>query len=165
MARSQQQAPVVRFYQLAAMPLEVALVSLVGKAWQRGVRSSLLVRDEAQARWLDELLWSMPPPQQFLPHGLWNGPEVARQPILIGLHGEDSNQATLLVVVAGQRVEDPQRFDMVIDFVSGSDPESLRASRQRYRHYRDAGCQMEYWIQEAHSGWQRQEKAVKENPN
>jgi DNA polymerase-3 subunit chi len=164
MARSHQEAPVVRFYQLAAMPLEMALLSLLGKSWQQGIRSCVWVRDTQQAQRLDEQLWSMPPPQQFIPHGLWSGAEAARQPILLAVEPLDVNRATLLVVLTAQVVEKPEQFDMVIDFVAGAEAAGLRASRQRYRHYRTLGCRLEYWLQGEQGGWQKQETSVKEDP-
>ncbi|WP_130471674.1 DNA polymerase III subunit chi [Candidatus Magnetaquicoccus inordinatus] len=162
MARTHHDAPVVRFYQLANMPLQAALLTILSKAWQRGMRICLLAGDAQQAQYLDEMLWSMPPPQQFLAHGLWSGAEAARQPILISLEAEDLNQATLLIMAAPRIVENPARFDMVIDFVAGSDAQAVRASRERYRHYRQLGCRMEYWLQGEYGEWQRQDTGVKE---
>ena len=155
MARTHAEPPTVRFYQLATMPLETALLGILGKAWDRGLRVCLLTKDAHQAQRLDDLLW-VNPPHHFLPHGLWNGPDPALQPVLISLEPDARNGATLLVLATPLLVPDPMAFDLIVDFVRGGDPVVVTASRDRYRHYRALGCQMEYWIQTPQGGWKRQ---------
>ncbi|MEO5339113.1 MAG: DNA polymerase III subunit chi [Magnetococcus sp. MYC-9] len=155
MARTHQEPCTVRFYQLARLPLEKALVGIADKAWQRGLRLCLLAGDAQQAQRLDDLLWIYAN-QQFLPHGLWNGPDPELQPLLISLEPDERNQATLLLLAAPRLVAEPRRFDLIIDFVPGQEPVAVAASRERYRHYRALGCRMEYWTQTPQGGWQRQ---------
>lgn len=154
MARTHQGPTTVRFYQLASMPMETALVGIVGKAWERGMAVNLLARDAPQAQRLDDLFW-IHSPNQFLPHGLWSGPDPELQPVLISLEPDERNGATLLVLAAPHLLQDPLRFDMIIDFLQGQDPEGLAAGRHRYRHYRRLGCQMEYWTQAPQGGWKK----------
>jgi DNA polymerase-3 subunit chi len=156
MARTHEAPTTVRFYQLASMPLETALVGIVGKAWERGILVNLLARDLRQAQRLDDLFWIHPPPHHFLPHGLWNAPDPELQPVLISLEPDERNGATLLVLAAPHLLVDPTRFDMIIDFLHGQDAEGLVAGRNRYRHYRALGCQMEYWTQGPQGGWKKQ---------
>ncbi|MBF0462409.1 MAG: DNA polymerase III subunit chi [Magnetococcales bacterium] len=155
MARTHPEPPTVRFYQLAAMPLETALVGLLGKAWERGMRINLVVKDGQQAQRLDDFLW-IHPPNQFLPHGLWSGPDPELQPVLISLEPDARNGATVLMVATPLLIADPTAFDLVIDFLPSQHPDALAAGRNRYRHYRALGCQMEYWIQTPQGGWKRQ---------
>ncbi|MBF0401945.1 MAG: DNA polymerase III subunit chi [Magnetococcales bacterium] len=157
MARTHQGPPTVRFYQLATLSLEAALVGIVGKAWDRGLRLCLLAKDGEQAQRLDQLLWTTPL-HPFLPHGLWNGADPVLQPILISLEPDTRNQATVLLLAAPCLVADPMSFDLLVDFVPGSAPAVLEASRARYRHYRNLGCNMEYWTQNPQGGWQQQER-------
>lgn len=155
MARTHQGSPTVRFYQLASLSLEAALVGIVGKAWDRGLRLCLLAKDGEQAQRLDHLLWTTPL-HPFLPHGLWNSSDPALHPILISLEPDERNQATLLLLATPAIVADPISFDLLIDFVPGRDPAILAASRTRYRHYRTLGCTMEYWTQNPNGGWEKQ---------
>ena len=159
MARTHEAATTVRFYQLANMSLETALVGIVGKAWEREMVVNLLARDVQQAQRLDDLFW-IHPPHHFLPHGLWSGPDPELQPVLISLEPDDCNGATLLVLAAPHLLAEPMRFDMIIDFLHGQDAEGLAAGRNRYRHYRDLGCQMEYWTQAPQGGWKKQAGAA-----
>lgn len=154
MARTHQEPPKVRFYQLAAMPLEKALVGIVGKAWNLGFYICMLANSAHHARWLDDMLWRVPH-DSFLPHGQWHRPDPERQPILISLEPDDRNKASIVVLAAPKLVADPHRFDMIIDFVQGQDPTATDASRHRYRHYLQMGCNMEYWTQTPLGGWQK----------
>lgn len=154
MARTHQEPPKVRFYQLAAMPLERALVGIVGKAWDRGLSVCLLANDAHHAQWLDELLWRFPH-DGFLPHGQWKNPDPERQPILISLEPDARNGATVIVLASPKLLADPKQFDLVIDFVYNQNLASQNESRRRYSHYRKMGCQMEYWTQTPQGGWQK----------
>lgn len=153
-ARTHQNPPTVRFYQLAALPLDRALVGVITKAWERRLAVCLLVHDDRHARWLDDLLWREPI-EGFLPHGLWKSPDCARQPVLISLEPDERNGATVAVVATPKPLPDPAMFDLIIDFVHGQDAEAVNASRRRYLHYRDQGCTMEYWTQTERGRWQK----------
>ena len=154
MARTHPERPKVRFYQLAALSLEKALVGIVSKAWDRGLRLCLLAQNPPHAHWLDGFLWQCSN-DLFLPHGLWDHPDPERQPILISLEPDDRNGATVIITTTHRQISDPEQFDMIIDFIQGQDPDALTASRTRYRHYRSLGCVMEYWTQSPQGGWQK----------
>lgn len=154
MTTAHQKLPMVRFYQLAAMPLEKALVGILDKALDRKMATCLLANDPNHARWLDDRLWSSPY-AGFLPHGLWSGPDPDRHPILISLEPDQRNGASLIVMTTPKLVEEPERFEMVIDFVQERSEQDKIASRHRYRHYQNLGCVMEYWIQTPRGGWQK----------
>lgn len=152
---SHQEPPKVRFYQLSSTSLEKALVDIVNKAWKKGTKLCLMAHDPNHAQWLDDLLWRQPN-DVFLPHGLWNGLDPERQPILISPEPDQRNGATLILLATPKLLRNPEKFDLVIDFVNGKSPNDLAASRQRYRHYRDLGCTMEYWAQSL-QGWQKKQ--------
>lgn len=158
MARLQQGPPRVRFYHLSVFSMEKALTGIVGKAWDRGLRVSIVAGEAAHAQWVDDLLWREPV-GGFVPHGQWNRADPARHPVLIGLEPDERNDATVLILAAPRLVPDPERFDLIIDFVSGHDATMLAASRRRYQHYRGFGCVMEYWTQTLQGGWQKKSDA------
>lgn len=154
MARTGTGPPLVRFYQLAASPFETVLVRIANKAWERGLRVCLRAADASHAHHLNDLLWRQPA-DGFLPHGLWNGGHVERQPLLIAPGVDDRNGASVIILGVAEPLAQPDRFDMVVDFVPGGDPLARAASRDRYRHYRQLGCTLEYWIQAPEGGWSR----------
>lgn len=155
MARSREgEPPVVRFYQLGATPMEAAMARIIAKAWERGMRVCVVAADPHHAKHLDDFLWSHPSAGLFLPHGVAGAPQDALQPVLIATAPVEGNGATVAVMACERLLETPQRFDMVVEFVDGSQPDALRASRERFRRYRELGCAMEYWEQ-GDGGWSR----------
>ncbi|MBF0181439.1 MAG: DNA polymerase III subunit chi [Magnetococcales bacterium] len=156
MARSREGMPTARFYQLAGSSLETALAALLAKILEQNGRACVLARDALHLRQLDELLWRHPP-QRFLPHGPWDGPDPERQPVLLALEPDDRNGATILLLTGPRPVVEAARFDMVVDFVTGRE-DHLVGARSRYRDYRNQGCLMEYWVQSANGRWTRQDK-------
>lgn len=155
MARSRAgDPPVVRFYQLGATPREQALARILAKAWERHLRCCVVASDPAHAGYLDDFLWSHPAAGIFLPHGLENTPQARLQPVLIATAPVEVNGATVAVMACERLLENPERFDMVVEFVESARPDALRTSRERYRRYRELGCTMEYWEQ-GEGGWSR----------
>ncbi|MBF0454677.1 MAG: DNA polymerase III subunit chi [Magnetococcales bacterium] len=153
MARTDPNKPTtVRFYQLGLSSLEAAVTGILTKAWEKGMRATLLTPGPDPTRYWDSLLWRTPA-DNFLPHGPDNGPDPDRQPILIASSLNDQNGATLVVLATPQLIEEPANYDMVVDFVDGSSQEDLAASRKRYKQYRELGCHLEYWVQEPNRGW------------
>ncbi|MBF0285747.1 MAG: DNA polymerase III subunit chi [Magnetococcales bacterium] len=152
MARTGEGAATVRFYQVSET-LESALLKVVHKAHERGLRQCVVAAGVQHARRLDDLLWTLPV-AGFLPHRLWNASEPERQPLLIALEPDDRNAATVLVSAHGEPFREAARFDLVIDFVDAREPDGLTRGRDRFRFYRDQGHRMEYWEQGA-EGWQK----------
>ncbi|ABK45171.1 DNA polymerase III, chi subunit [Magnetococcus marinus MC-1] len=153
MAKTQQDPLRVRFYQLATDSRERALLKILNKVYGMGLRVCIVVEDRQQAQGLDEHLWRHPP-DSFLPHATSVDPFPEAQPILISEQPVDPNGATVVVMLTPVPLENLDQFDTVVDFVP-DDPQAKRASRLRYKHYKDAQCQMEYWIQTPKGQWER----------
>ena len=118
--------------------LQVA-VRLTDKAFQQGHRIFINAVDEAQARTLDELLWSYRP-ASFLPHGL-HGQEHP-DTIAIGW-GQDPDQHNDLLI--NLQLDIPlffSRFARVAEVVT-QDPASLQALRESWKFYKERGYQLE----------------------
>ncbi|MBF0193186.1 MAG: DNA polymerase III subunit chi [Magnetococcales bacterium] len=160
MARTDKNSPTtVRFYQLGISTLESAITTILNKAHAQGIRSTLLTPGTDPSKYWDSQLWYSPP-DSFLPHGIDTNPDPELQPLLIASKPTDKNNATLIVLSTPKLIEKPQQFDMVIDFVDGSNPEALNASRTRYKKYMEQGCNMEYWIQGKDNKWSLKNKSV-----
>ncbi|MBF0272595.1 MAG: DNA polymerase III subunit chi [Magnetococcales bacterium] len=152
MARVREGRPVARFYQVAASSPEVVMVGLLFKLVDQGMRVCVLAADGGQVRHLDDQLWRYPA-ERFLPHGVWDGVDVERQPVLIAMRPDDRNGATVVIVAGAQVVDESVAFDVVVDFVDVRDPVPARG---RYRQYQARGYQMEYWIQSPEGRWNKQ---------
>jgi DNA polymerase-3 subunit chi len=114
-------------------------VRLADKAFQQGHRIFINAVDEAQARTLDELLWSFRP-ASFLPHGL-HGQEHS-DTIAIGWGQEPDNHNDLLINLQLDIPSFFSRFARVAEVVT-QDPASLQALRESWKFYKERGYQLE----------------------
>jgi DNA polymerase-3 subunit chi len=118
--------------------LQVA-ARLADKAFQQGHRIFINAADEAQARSLDELLWSFRP-ASFLPHGL-QGQEHS-DTIAIGWGQEPLDHNDLLINLQLDIPPFFSRFQRVAEVVT-QDPGSLQALRESWKFYKERGYQLE----------------------
>ncbi len=118
--------------------LQVA-VRLADKAFQQGHRIFINAADEAQARTLDELLWTYRP-TSFLPHGL-HGQEQSES-IAIGWGQEPLDHNDLLINLQLGIPGFFSRFRRVAEVVT-QDPASLDALRRSWTFYKERGYQLE----------------------
>jgi DNA polymerase-3 subunit chi len=121
-----------------AQRLQVA-ARLADKAFQQGHMIFINAVDEAQARTLDELLWSFRP-ASFLPHGLYG--EENSQTIAIGWGQEPSGHNDLLINLQLEIPAFFSRFRRVAEVVT-QDAESLAALRRSWSFYKERGYQLE----------------------
>ncbi|MEE4145560.1 MAG: DNA polymerase III subunit chi [Halieaceae bacterium] len=121
-----------------AQRLQVA-VRLADKAFQQGHRIFINATDEAQARTLDELLWTYRP-ASFLPHGLHG--EAQSDTIAIGWGQEPLNHNDLLINLQLGIPGFFSRFRRVAEVVT-QDPASLDALRRSWTFYKERGYQLE----------------------
>jgi DNA polymerase-3 subunit chi len=112
---------------------------LADKAFQRGHRIFINATDEAQARALDELLWTHRS-TSFLPHGL-HGHEHS-DTIAIGWGQEPEQHNDLLINLQLEIPAFFSRFQRVAEVVT-QEPESLAALRESWKFYKARGYQLE----------------------
>ena len=121
-----------------AQRLQVA-VRLADKAFQQGHKIFINAVDEAQARTLDDLLWTYRP-SSFLPHGLHG--EEQSDTIAVGWGQEPQGHNDLLINL---QLEIPgffSRFRRVAEVVT-QDASSLEALRRSWTFYKERGYQLE----------------------
>lgn len=122
----------------AGQRLQVA-ARLADKAFSQGHRIFINAADEAQARALDQLLWTFRP-ASFLPHGLQEG-EYSDQ-VAIGWGQDPLDHNDLLINL---KLEIPpffSRFNRVAEVVT-QDRDSLAALRRSWTFYKERGYQLE----------------------
>ena len=132
----------VGFYVVAAagdtQRLSVA-ARLADKAFQHGHRIYINAADEAQAKALDELLWSFRP-ASFLPHGLLGSGDEQR--IAIGWGQEPGDHDDLLINLQLSVPAFFARFHRVAEVVTQDDG-SLQSLRASWTFYKERGYQLE----------------------
>lgn len=122
----------------AGARLEIA-ARLTEKAFGQGLRIYINADSEAQARQLDDLLWSFRS-GSFLPHGL-SGEEHTEK-IAIGWGQEPDKHDELLINLQLTIPSFFSRFHRVAEVVT-QDPESLAALRESWTFYKERGYQLE----------------------
>jgi DNA polymerase-3 subunit chi len=108
---------------------------------------SVLTDTQAQAESFDELIWQFPA-DKFIPHNLYGeGPDMGT-PVEIIWHSVFLSMAKLrntavVINLSQEYIENIKNLQHIIDFVPPD--EDLKAhARERYKRYKQAGCQLEY---------------------
>jgi len=142
------QAPRVDFYVIGDPgpgACERMACRLAEKAWRQTHRVFLHAVSSEQAERLDELLWTFRA-DSFVPHALSGRPEAEEVAVLIG-GGEPAfrtpgeRSADVLINLAETVPPFYERFGRVAEVVGASEAQR-RLARERFRYYRERGCQV-----------------------
>lgn len=112
---------------------------LIDKVQRMGIRTLVVMDNEAEARQLDELLWTFKP-ESFIPHQLINGGKPAQVEITYDTETGD-HQGLLLNL---SKIVPPyfSRFERLSEVVI-QEPQSLQTSRERFGFYKQRGYPIE----------------------
>jgi DNA polymerase III subunit chi len=112
---------------------------LIDKVHRMGMRVLVAVDSEAEARQLDELLWTFKP-ESFIPHQLINSGKPT--PVEITFTQEAGDHQNLLLNLSKTTPTYFSRFERMSEVVI-QEPESLAASRTRFSFYKSRGYPIE----------------------
>ena len=143
----------VSFYHLQRESLDTALPKLLEKVVERGLRAVVLAGSEARVEHLNDVLWTYSA-DSFLPHGSARDGQGNRQPVYLTQELETPNGATVLVIVDSVGVDDLAAYDRCLYMFDGNSDEALGQARQRWKAYKDQGCDVTYW-QQGERGWEK----------
>ena len=127
----------VDFYILNTGSQEQLACKLVEKAYSLGHRIYIHTANEAQAKHMDELLWTYSP-GSFLPHQRYRPGEQADSPIVVGSAEAPETDSEVLVNLAPAVPLFFSRFLRVAELVAPND-QAKQQGRERFRFYRDRG--------------------------
>lgn len=144
----------VWFYHLERTGLDQALPELLEKTIQKGWRALVRTGAPERVEHLDGWLWSYKE-DSFLPHGVANDPQAARQPILITTGFENPNRADALFLVDGADFGDLDGYQRCAVLFDGGDPEQLTRARRQWTAAKAQGLSVSYWKQMTR-GWEKQ---------
>ena len=110
-------------------------------------KTSILCSTKAQAEDFDELVWQFPS-DKFIPHNLYGeGPDMGTPVEVIWQSAYQSmtklRNTALVINLSQLYIENIGQIRHIIDFVPVQDEEKEKA-RERYKRYKQAGCQLEY---------------------
>ncbi|NOZ11219.1 MAG: DNA polymerase III subunit chi [Gammaproteobacteria bacterium] len=120
---------------------------LINKAYRQGHRIFVYVDDEANAKHLDELLWTLGD-DSFVPHTLDSTQPTSPDPaqpsrqdqtrVLIGYQEPHTDQDDVMVSLSSNIPPFFSRFERLAELV-GTTAQDIASSRERFRHYRECG--------------------------
>ena len=113
------------------------------KAFEQGKRVYVQTPTQAEAQRLDDMLWTFNE-RSFIPHEVVNGnpPSHAKVMILLGNGAPPPTHRDLLINLTTALPAALESFERIAEVVD-VDEERKRLSRERYKVYRERGCQME----------------------
>ena len=117
--------------------------TLADKAMQQNQSVFINSASDAQARKLDELLWTFSQ-GSFIPHRilLQELPTPPQEPVIIGLRQQPTGDRwDVMINLAEDVPEFFSRYQRVAELVDG-DATRREQSRERYRFYRDRGYKL-----------------------
>ena len=134
----------VNFHHNAGDPLDYAC-RLLHKAHQRGARVAVTGAAPALGR-LDELLWTFEP-LAFVPHARLRGGEapserLAPTPIWLVERPEQAPSHEVLLNLGPAVATGFESFERLFEIV-GNDEDARAAGRERLRHYRSRGYEIQ----------------------
>lgn len=114
-----------------------AACHFAAKAWRAGRKVALATPDGAEARRIDQWLWTFEP-LAFIPHVGVDSPLAAETPVLIGEPGAPWPHHDVLINLGAELPPELADFQMVVEIVGRSEAEREPA-RARWRQYKAAG--------------------------
>lgn len=112
---------------------------LAQKAYGQGYTAYVRACDPDQASRLDELLWTFDQ-GSFIPHCLDGDGDPA--PVTIGSEPPEEDNPDVLITLGGELPVHFRVYQRVAELVDGTDEEK-RLARERYKVYKQTGCQLE----------------------
>lgn len=131
------------FHEIRGPRWDLALCRQVQAAWEAGERVYVWADSEADARRLDELLWTFRD-DAFVPHELWQGEPALDTPVAVGWRSGNPNRAGCVVLARDASPAEVEGFQRVVDFAPVDLPDRIGAARNRYRAFREAGLAVSF---------------------
>src|SRR5947207_13903092 len=111
----------IGFYHLLSTPLDRALPRLLERACAQGHRIVIRAASSERVEHLNALLWTYDD-TSFLAHGSARDGNPAAQPIWLSDRADNSNDASMLVLVDGLAAEHLGSFARRVDLFDRHDP-------------------------------------------
>ncbi|HWJ58310.1 MAG TPA: DNA polymerase III subunit chi [Sphingomicrobium sp.] len=136
----------VDFYQLGDSAPEGVIASLAEKVLEKGERLLIVAGDESYLARLDRMLWDQGA-TSYLAHGLVDGPDDTRQPILLSNREDAPNLARNMIIADGEWREAALTFDRAFFLFGGETVEGARLTWKLLSGRE--GIERHYWANEA----------------
>lgn len=131
----------IDFYSNAEPKLHIAC-QLIAKAVQQQLRVVVYAPDDGAARGIDRLLWTFQA-TGFVPHLMATHALAVETPVVIARGEAEIPFYQIMVNLNDEAPESFSRFERLIEVV-GKDDQDRQLARNRYRHYRDRGYEIQH---------------------
>lgn len=113
------------------------------KAYGRALRVAILTESDADARTLDDLLWTFSD-RSFVPHEIHRDADSVQPaaPIYLTADPNGGPGADLLINLSNRMPSQPQRFARIAEIID-ADSEHKRLGRERFKSYRELELPLE----------------------
>jgi DNA polymerase-3 subunit chi len=143
------------FYHLQRQPLERVLPSLLEKSLERGWRVVVQAASDERVDALDAHLWTYRV-DSFLAHGTYRENEAALQPVLLTVHDDNPNGASIRFLIEGAPVpQDAAKYQRIVLMFDGEDDEAVAAARTRWSEAKAQGFEVTYWQCDENGRWEK----------
>jgi DNA polymerase-3 subunit chi len=143
------------FYHLQRQPLERVLPPLLEKSLERGWRAIVQAAGDERIDALDAHLWTYRD-DSFLAHGTYRENEAALQPVLLTVHDDNPNGASIRFLIDGAPVpQDADKYQRIVLIFDGEDDEALAAARVRWSEAKAQGFEVTYWQCDENGRWEK----------
>lgn len=149
----------VNFYHISASPVEKVLPKLLEKVWGSGKKALVMAPTEERVEAINTLLWVYST-KVFLPHGSQKDGYEKEQPVFLSSTGNNPNEAIVLVVVEDAMPSQWDAFERCLYLFSEDNPGAVEKARQRWKQFKQQGCELVYWQQAAKGSWEKKEIAA-----
>ena len=136
--------PRAYFLKTTRRHFERQICEMAAGYYEQQRKALIAAADAAQARRLDDLLWSWRQ-ESFVPHLCVDAlkeedaPLLAQMPVLITSGGANPSAIPNLLLADPWPVERLGGFEEIVDFVIDDDEPAKAEARRRFRRYREAG--------------------------
>lgn len=144
----------IRFYHLQIQTPEQALPQILSKALAGDHRIVVRGADASYIEKLNEHLWTFRP-DSFLPHGSQKDGYGEDQPIWLTDKDENPNNADVLILTGGTSSEKTSDYKLCCEMFDGRHDDAVKAAREKWKQYKDAGHDVTYWQQNDKGGWDK----------
>ena len=144
----------VGFYHLTFSSLEQVLPKLLNKVLAAKKRAVIKMASQERLDFLNTHLWNAGR-GSFLPHGCEQDGNPADQPIWLTTAEDNPNGSDFLVLTDDIESSAMKDYERALDIFDGTNEDSLKLARNRWKQYKEQGHEVNYWKQASDGTWEK----------
>ena len=143
----------IAFYQLQQSPLEAVLPKLLEHTLKANKKAIVQAGTQEQLAVVSSALWTQYS-DSWLPHGMGKDRFAEDQLIWLTTDEENPSGATFIFLIDGAEAVNLENYERCFDLFNGNAEVSLAAARKRWKSLKEAGHDLQYWLQNDKGKWE-----------